>query len=136
MPLPLRVASAPPDSGVDQESLPKPRLALVASPDLALDDDTTPEPRASDSSGVRLVEGDAVRAAMTTEPDFGPCFEVADEPRAPMPTLEESHEELRRRHDDVIERRKHATHLAAAILGVAWMVCQLACVRGIVQAIW
>lgn len=70
----------------------------------------------------------------TTEVDLPPYFEGEERPR--MPTLEEIDKDLLRRFEsEVVERRKRLTRVAAMVVGVAWMLCQLACARSVIGSI-
>lgn len=42
---------------------------------------------------------------------------------------------IRRFQTDVVERRKRLTRIAATVMGVAWMLCQIACARGIASSL-
>jgi hypothetical protein len=42
---------------------------------------------------------------------------------------------LRRFQSDVVERRKRLTRLVATVVGVAWMLCQIACARSIASTV-
>jgi len=42
---------------------------------------------------------------------------------------------LRRFQSDVVERRKRLTRIVATVVGVAWMLCQIACARTIASSV-
>jgi hypothetical protein len=64
-----------------------------------------------------------------TDIDLPPYFE----PRPPSYVADEESDPdlLRRFETEVVERRKRLTRIVATVMGVAWMLCQIACARSI-----
>jgi hypothetical protein len=71
-----------------------------------------------------------MRASHTTEVDLPPYFDD------PPPTIEPDHDSLRRFETEVVERRMRLTRIVASVVGVAWMLCQIACARAVIGAVF
>ena len=123
-PPPAPVASAP-RSGVATPVIAAP-APVVATPVIA--------PAAPVIAPPPAFVTDAHKEAHTTQTDIDlpPYFE----PRPPSYVAdEESDPDVRRFALEVVERRKRLTRIAATIMGVAWMLCQIACARSIASSV-
>jgi hypothetical protein len=120
-PLPPRTASTPPPA------------LLVGKAPAALQVKSEPPPKpVSVAPPLPAVISKPERQPSHTDIDLPPYIE-----RAPSLLFEEDSDPdlLRRFQSDVVERRKRLTRIVATVVGVAWMLCQIACARTIALSV-